>query len=1069
MLIENDQCNIAENLARCCRLFPDKTALIFEEKSFTYRKLDEMCNQIANGLSRLGIAAGDRVALLLPNIPEFVTVYFGVQKLGAVAVLINTMLKPQEITFILKDSGACALLTTEMLRQQINAEALSRLKHIIFVNDINKFSPCPVFQTVMRTQDDHSAILYTSGTTGFPKGAIISHSNIIFDARTTAYMYRLTPEDRILLFAPLFHSFTLSAGLNTIINTGASLVLCRDFDPEFILCSIAEHNVTCLYGSTPAYTVLLKKASQEQMRSVRFYISGGASMPNDLAENWLNKYKIPIFISYGLTECSQSCFNHFYKYKIGSVGSPVEGVSLKIVDDTGQEVLQGKAGVIIVRGPKVTPGYWNRYQESAEVIRDGWFHTGDIGYVDKDDYVFITDRKKDMINVGGQSVYPSEVENVLNQHPAIAEAAVYGVKDELLGEQVQAAIVLNPSQRLTDIEITEFCRPLLAHYKLPSVTQFMPSLPKNKAGKILKRKLREKAEALLLENDDPNTIQQIDFNTVSKNYNDLYAFLKKLIQNEIVRIIGIRPGNTEDFFHSGMNSLQFLQLGNNINILLGSSFPVTLPMKYPCVEQLTEFLAQSFLKQASNEQSDLYSPPVQADQKSSEKDSLHSSSADEVWHPQLYNQQECYVWYEQFPDKAFMNVCMPIRMTSSVDKKALEAALQTLVKRHQVLRTIYSRQNNKLLQRVLDSQTTHFETINITTPSWKNIASIIEEAAKKPFNLEQGPLLRAYLFSRKPNDHLFLIVAHHIALDATTFALLLNELFETYKAHHRGQETLSPQGRSTFLDYVQWQTAMLQDSEGERLWQYWKNQMAGDLPLMNMPMDYPRPSVPSHNGDCYFFEMDATLTNRLRNLAKKEKATLYMLMLTVFQLLLYRYTKQKDIIIAAHTLNRTKPEYSNLIAYLSDTVAIRTQIPDQVDFREIFKNVRNTVLEAIEHQGYPMKLLEKRLQLQRNSLCNIWFTMIPQHLFQNAGELLLTKGKPFEIGGLNMESMNDLIPPWLGIWYELELNLIEGSDGVSGTMVYSTDLFKETTIVNIMNEYKILLNSIADDLEIKLF
>jgi len=501
--------NIAQNIERAQRLFPDKPALIFENKSLTYCELDEMSNQVANGLSDLGISRGDRVALFLPNIPSFVTTYFGIQKIGAVAVAMNSALKARETQFIIDDSGATVLVTTEALRRNVPAEELPALKLILIADSAGRptaaktdmalsewmATASSTAQAVDMAPDDPATILYTSGTTGFPKGAVLSHGNTVSNVHTCTYTFRLHPDDRILLFVPAFHNFGLNAALNPCFDAGATLVLHREFEIEEILRSIVENGVTTFYGVPTIYTLLCEKASAERMRSVRRYVSAAATLPLEIAKKWREKFGVAISEGYGLTEGSLVCFNHFLKYKPGSVGSPLEGIEMRIADADGHELGPGELGEVIVRGPNVMLGYWNRPDETAEVIKNGWFYTGDIGRTDDDGYFYIVDRVKDMVNVSGQKAYPSEIENVFFQHSAVAEVAVYGVPDALLGEQVRASVILKPGEEVSAGEITTFCRQRMADFKVPSGIEFVTSLPKGRTGKILKKVLREQSQA----------------------------------------------------------------------------------------------------------------------------------------------------------------------------------------------------------------------------------------------------------------------------------------------------------------------------------------------------------------------------------------------------------------------------------------------------------------------------------------------------------------------------------------------------------------------------------------------
>ncbi|CAK0769738.1 Malonyl CoA-acyl carrier protein transacylase (modular protein) [Gammaproteobacteria bacterium] len=531
-----------------------------------------------------------------------------------------------------------------------------------------------------------------------------------------------------------------------------------------------------------------------------------------------------------------------------------------------------------------------------------------------------------------------------------------------------------------------------------------------------------------------------------------YARLKQHILNEIQTVVGTAPTDTKNFFSLGMDSLQSIQLGSRLAASFGISLPATLAMKYPTLAELTDYLAKILFAPLSQNQ------PILHVEKYSE------AGPEEATYPQLYNQQECYLRHEQTANKACNHICMTMRVVSPVDKIALKNTLQTLTDRHDVLRTIYFKHGANLMQRILPSQTVDFEMIEVDCQSWEESSSLIQEAARKPFDLKCGPVLRCCLFSKGIADHLFLMVVHHIVADATAFAILLKEFWTLYQSHQCPPEMVLPPVTFSFSNYVRWQTAMLESEEGERLWHYWQQQLANDLPRLNLPTDYDRPPKASHYGVCYPFQIDGPLTQQLRTVAQNEGGTLYMLLLTAFKILLRQYSGQDEILVAAHTLNRTQPEFVNVVGYLADTVILRTRIPESIDFSNLFQQVRSTVLAAMDHQGYPMKLLAERLPLSLNSLYSVWFTMIPQQIFEDAGVLLFNQGELMS-DGLNVESANNIIPPWQGVWYDLELNLIEGTDAISGTLAYCTDLFKEPTIAGMVVNFQNLLKKIASDPE----
>jgi long-chain acyl-CoA synthetase len=494
--------NIAQNVELGCCLFPNKPALIFEGLYFTYKQLNEMANRFANALFGLGIRRGDRIALFLPNIPEFVISYLGILKIGAIAVSINVMLKSDEVSYILNDCAAKVIITTELQSEYVQDADLPQLQHILIAEGTAKkgisltklmANASPEARAIEMDRHAPATILYTSGTTGFPKGATLSHGNVIFNSYCANSCYRIKKSDRLLLYLPLFHCFGQNAILNAGLSACATIILQRRFEPEQVLQTITDQQVTMLFGVPIVFIKLLNIDAPEcTLKNIRYYFSAAAPMPCEVATSWYQKYKLVIHEGYGLTETSPfATYNHNQRYKLGSVGTPVANVEMKIVDDHGHQVQPGELGEIVIKGSNVMLGYWNHPFETAEVIQNGWFHTGDIGRTDEEGFFYIVDRLKDMINVSGFKVYPTEVENVIYQHPAVAEVAVYGVCDRLKSETVKANIVLKSGYAIAEQQIIDFCSQRMATYKIPRVIKFVDSIPKNSTGKALKRVLRQ--------------------------------------------------------------------------------------------------------------------------------------------------------------------------------------------------------------------------------------------------------------------------------------------------------------------------------------------------------------------------------------------------------------------------------------------------------------------------------------------------------------------------------------------------------------------------------------------------
>jgi long-chain acyl-CoA synthetase len=497
--------NIAQHLERATRHFPAKPAIIFEGRSLSYAELQREVDATAHGLVDTGVERGDRVLVFLPNIPAFAVAFLAIEKVGAIAVSANVMLTTEELRYLVEDSGARVLLTASSTAPAW--EPLHEALQVVVCD--GEVAGCRTLADIGRPQsgpfraremeaDEPAAILYTSGTTGKQKGATLSHANLISNTFAAVHTEGITPDDRLLLFLPLFHVFGQNAIMNTAFAGAATVVLQRRYEPMETLNLIERERVTMFFAVPTIYIGLLSAGvSRERLRSVRYYFSAAATLPVGVAERWKAAYQLPIVEGYGLTETSPfASYNHVWQHRPGSVGTPVENVEIKILDLDDREVASGTWGEICIRGPNVMLGYWNRPEETAEAMRNGWFHSGDIGYVDDEMYIFIVDRVKDMINAAGFKIWPREVEEVLFQHPAMKECAVVGLADPEKGEIPAAYVVLREGASLSVEELDVFCRQHLAAYKVPRRVEFVDALPKNATGKILKRVLRDMGNAL---------------------------------------------------------------------------------------------------------------------------------------------------------------------------------------------------------------------------------------------------------------------------------------------------------------------------------------------------------------------------------------------------------------------------------------------------------------------------------------------------------------------------------------------------------------------------------------------
>ena len=488
--------NLAKNLTDTTRAHAGRVAVRVDDAAMTYRALDEASARVAGLLRERGLNPGDRVGLMMPNVAEMPVVYYGVLRAGGVVVPMNPLLKAREVAYYLGDSGAGLIFAWHAFAGAARDGADQVKAETIVVDGVGfpdlLASATPDFGVADAGEQDTAVILYTSGTTGHPKGAELTHGNLISNTEVARVdIVQAGPDDVIFGGLPLFHVFGQTVALNVAVAAGACLTLLPRFDAAHALRIIAGHRVTVFEGVPTMYVALLHQPDRADYdtSSLRMCISGGAALPVEVLRGFDDAFGVPVLEGYGLSETSPvASFNHPGRVrKPGSIGTPIRDVRMRVVDGEGDEVPQGEVGEIAISGPNVMKGYWQRPEATAEAVRGGWFHTGDMGRVDEDGYFYIVDRKKDMIIRGGYNVYPREIEEVMYEHPAVAEAAVIGLPHSSLGEEVAAAVALKPGATATEAELRDYVKSQVAAYKYPRHVWFVEALPKGATGKIQKR------------------------------------------------------------------------------------------------------------------------------------------------------------------------------------------------------------------------------------------------------------------------------------------------------------------------------------------------------------------------------------------------------------------------------------------------------------------------------------------------------------------------------------------------------------------------------------------------------
>ncbi|MGH2740827.1 MAG: long-chain-fatty-acid--CoA ligase [Actinomycetota bacterium] len=504
--------SLSDLVRRSAERRPEKTALIFGASNLSYELVEERVRLTAGVLHDLGVRKGDRVALLVGNVPEFVYALHGALRIGAVACPLNVMLTPEEVGYMLADAEAKVVVVEPPFAPTVLAvrDRLDSVEQILVTARppipsgtlswdelIGDASDPPQVEV---GADDVALITYTAGTSANPKGAVLTHGNLLANlAQISAVPALMEAESDIVLLAlPLFHIYALNVVLGVTFREAATAVLVERFDPTRTLELVEEHRVSVLFGAPPMFQAWLQTAGERDvdLSSVRLAVSGAAALPAAVLRAFRDRFGITIWEGYGLTETAPAVTTNALgpEAKADSIGLALPGVDVRLVDEDGEDVEEGDPGEIVLRGPNVFGGYWNKPELNDAAFRDGWFRTGDVAYRDEDGYLFLVDRKKDLIIVSGFNVYPKEVEEAIASHPGVAECAVISVPDERTGEAVKALVVPTPGATgatPTQEEILEHCRGLLARFKLPREIDFVEALPKHATGKVVRRALRE--------------------------------------------------------------------------------------------------------------------------------------------------------------------------------------------------------------------------------------------------------------------------------------------------------------------------------------------------------------------------------------------------------------------------------------------------------------------------------------------------------------------------------------------------------------------------------------------------
>jgi amino acid adenylation domain-containing protein/non-ribosomal peptide synthase protein (TIGR01720 family) len=1091
------------------------------ESSITYGELNLRARAIAASLQEMG-ACGERALLLYPAGLAYVEAFFGCLYAGVIAVpappprlnrnaqRLQTMARDAEATFAL--TSAAFLTRMESIATQL--PELARLRWL--ATDTIDVSLAGTYLEPELSADSLAYLQYTSGSTATPKGVMITHGNVLHNSASIHHGFAHTPDSRALTWLPHFHDMGLIDGIIQPLYGGFPVIIMSPASflqqPLRWLESITRFKITHTGGPNFAYELCLRGVNTERrarldLSSWRVAYNGAEPVRFETLRRFAGEFREcgfrweAFYPAYGLAEATlkvtggssaeppvictvrtDALEQHRVVEAVPEqdntrtlVGCGHEGLDteIEIVDaETFRRCATGEVGEIWIHGPGVAAGYWRRPEETEarfharlaeadELLSEKtYLRTGDLGFV-RGGELFVTGRVKDLIIIRGRNLYPHDLELAVEQsHEALraggAAAFSLEVEDE---ERLVIVQELEARRRADTPAVIELIRQTLAEeFELQPYAILLVkagSVPKTSSGKIQRSACRTRFESGAFDalaewraSLDVGTDNSEQIETAELSNTEAVA---TWIRGQLAAKLGVDAGSIDidsSITRYGVDSLIAIELAHSIETQLG----VLLPMsEFISSQSITQMAVRCFeLLEATRS-----APPV----------GPTSSVAESNAFPLSHGQQALWFLQQLAPESVAYNIASALRIKTKPDAAALRSAFQSLVERHATLRTTFSAVQGRAMQHVHERAKASFEIVDASLWDEATLAERLRDEAHLPFDLEHGPLLRALLFSRAEVEQVLLVVAHHIVIDFWSLAILMRELGELYSVAAKGKTaTLAPH-TSNYFDYVRYEQQLLAGEAGERLAGFWQKQLAGELPVLNLHTDRPRPAVQTFRGASEPLRLDSQLTARLKALSQANDATLFMTLLAVFKVLLHRYTGQEDLLVGSPTAGRNSAQFASTVGYFVNPVVLRTSPHGAVSFTEFLRQVRQTTLTTFAHQEYPFALLVKQLQPERDpSRSPLFQVMFTLNKAQLSGEEAMgafslgEEGARMILGGLPLESMR--LEQRIA-QFDLSLTTVEAGNELSASLEYNTDLFDTATIKRMLGHFHTLLAAVV--------
>lgn len=1036
-------------------------------RSLTYGELLRQVEQTAASLAAHGIRRNDRVAIVLPDGSEMVVTFLATVAVAASAPL-NRAYSLDDFLFYLDDLRARALITSEGTAPLAERAAQGLGIPVLRLREEHRgesLLPAPGAGAETAPEwarpEDVALVLHTSGTTAKPKQVPLLHQNLAYSARNIAHSLALAPMDRCLNIMPLFHVHGLVGAVLSSLEAGASVVCTSGFSAAQFFDLMERHSPTWFTAVPTMHQALLAELSRGRVlpaRSpLRFIRSCSSALAPKLMAELEQAFGVPVIEAYGMTEASHQMASNPLPpamRKAGSVGVAA-GTEIAVMNAEGELLPADTVGEVVVRGENVTRGYEGNDEANAKSFTNGWFRTGDQGRLDSEGYLFLTGRIKEIIIRGGEKIAPREIDEVLLEHPAVAQAVGFGCPHATLGEDVVAAVVLRAGATATAEELREFAVGRLAAFKVPSRVVIVDQIPKGPTGKTqrtnLAQQLADKLRSAYLAPRD-----------------DLEAFLAD-IWSEILDVPQV--GVWDNFFALGGDSLQSTAVALRVNELFDIECPMSVVFLHPTLDRLAEQVRQrarperlASLGQALREnpaeqqRSGLRLVRLKLREESRAQRRIvardWSAGAGSAMAPLSFAQER--MWFlAQFEPEAptYNNSRLCLRVKGPLDAGVLERALNQILERHTVLRSCFPLMDGEPTQVVCNWEhrplNRHDFTKLAVDEREKQCAELAREVVLEPYNLVSGPLVRMALARLAPEEHLLVVGFHHIVFDVWSKQIFQAEMRELYISLLQGRSPALVRLPIQYRDFAVWQREQSRSNHETDL-VYWQRRLAGELPVLNLPMKGVRPELLRYRGGRCERLLRGDWVAKLEGAARAQNATLYMLLLGAYAVLLHRYTGEEDFIVGCPVAGRLQEDIEPLIGCFLNTLPIRLRIAAGQSFRDVLRITREAVLEAFDHQGLPFERLVEAINpprvLNRTPIVQTILNLRNVSPAAQRWDDLEVKAWDFDDGMAQ---------------FDLALELDELPDGLRLLVRYDRDLFEDGAMERLADHYLALLGSLA--------